>query len=83
MAVRITAAARSHSRAFSGDVAGLDDEPGSERPMTSMAVAMVLAVYMPPQAPADGQECCSRSSRTSEGVAGVPFGCGQAAWSLL
>ena len=34
-------------------------------PSASMAEAIVLAVYMPPQAPAPGQLCCTISLRSS------------------
>lgn len=48
----MASAALPHSLIFAGDVAGVEEEPGSENPMLSMAVDMVLAVYIPPQAPA-------------------------------
>jgi hypothetical protein len=35
--------------------AGGEAEPGSDIPIASAAQAMVLAVYMPPQAPSPGQ----------------------------
>lgn len=62
MQVLMASAALMHSRIFAGDDAGVEEEPGRERPMDSMAVAIVLAVYMPPQAPGPGQACCSMSS---------------------
>ena len=49
-------------------VAGGDALPGSDMPSASAALAMVLAVYMPPQAPSPGQmarSIASTSSRTS------------------
>ena len=55
----------SHSRIFEGDVAGVEDDPGRVKPIDSIAVAKVLAVYMPPQAPAPGHACCSMSVRIS------------------
>jgi hypothetical protein len=58
----IASAAFVHSRIFAGDSAGFEEDPGRQRPIASMAVDIVLAVYMPPQAPAPGQACCSRSS---------------------
>ena len=39
------------SRCFSSDLAGFVDENGSVIPSVSIAAAIVLAVYMPPQAP--------------------------------
>ena len=51
---------RAHSMR-SSEVAGADDEPGSAMPSASAAVAMVLAVNMPPHEPAPGQACCSIS----------------------
>lgn len=62
MHVLIASADLTHSRIFAGEVAGVDDDPGKVRPMDSIAVAMVFAVYMPPHAPAPGQACCSISS---------------------
>lgn len=34
-------------------------------PMASMAVAMVFAVYMPPQAPSPGQALATMSARSA------------------
>ena len=62
MHVFIASAAFTHSRIFAGEVAGVDDEPVSVRPIDSIAVAIVFAVYIPPQAPAPGHACCSMSS---------------------
>jgi len=62
MQILMASAALTHSRIFAGDVAGVEEEPGRESPIDSIAVAMVLAVYMPPQAPAPGHACCSMSS---------------------
>ena len=39
---------------FSFDTAGVDELFGKEKPITSIAEAIVLAVYIPPQAPAPG-----------------------------
>jgi hypothetical protein len=64
----MASAALAHSLILAGDSAGFDDDPGRQRPMASMAVLMVFAVYIPPQAPAPGQACCSRSSITSLGM---------------
>lgn len=61
----MAAPAFSHSRILAGDSAGVDDEPGRVRPIDSMAVAIVLAVYIPPHAPTPGQACCSMSVRIS------------------
>jgi hypothetical protein len=47
----MAAPARRHSSSFKGSTAGTEDEYGRVMPIASMAEAMVLAVYMPPQAP--------------------------------
>lgn len=52
---RIAAAAFAHSRASVAEVAGAELDPGKERPITSIADAIVLAVYIPPHAPGPGQ----------------------------
>jgi hypothetical protein len=46
--------ARRHSSALPGSSAGSDELYGSVSPSASMATAIVLAVYMPPHAPAPG-----------------------------
>lgn len=66
--ILIASAALTHSRILAGDSAGFEEDPGSERPIASIAVDIVLAVYIPPHAPAPGQECCWMSSITSLGV---------------
>ena len=68
----IAAATSAHSRAFVGDVAGAELEPGKERPILSMAAAMVLAVYIPPQAPGPGQTWRSMSPKIWFGLK-LPF----------
>lgn len=67
--VLIAEAARTHSRSLAGEAAGVEDEPGRDRPIDSIAVAIVLAVYIPPQAPWPGHAFCSRSSMISSFVA--------------
>ena len=47
-----------HSCCFSSLSAGLEEEYGKLIPNASMADAIVLAVYIPPQAPAPGHACC-------------------------
>ena len=66
---RMAAPARQHSSILPGSSAGIDELYGSDMPSASMAEAIVLAVYMPPQAPAPGQllahdllPACSRRS---------------------
>src|SRR5581483_10669545 len=49
------APARSQMRRLGSPTAGWQESWGSAMPMASMAEAMVLAVYMPPQEPAVGQ----------------------------
>ncbi len=66
--IRIASATLTHSRIFAGEVAGVDEEPGRVRPIDSMAVAIVFAVYIPPHAPAPGHACCSISSMISSFV---------------
>lgn len=48
MHVLIASAALAHSRIFAGESAGFEDEPGRDIPMASIAVDIVLAVYIPP-----------------------------------
>ena len=52
--LRTAAPARRHSSNLPGSTAGMLALSGSDIPRASIAVAMVLAVYMPPQAPAPG-----------------------------
>ena len=52
-----------HSSSFSGSSAGCEDEYGSVMPSASAAHAMVLAVYMPPHAPAPGHALRTMSAR--------------------
>src|SRR6187551_3819853 len=54
--LRMALPAAAHSSFLDWSMAGLDDEFGNDMPSASMAEAMVLAVYIPPQAPAPGQE---------------------------
>ena len=58
---RTAAPARRHSSALPSLSAGSDELYGSDSPSASMATAIVLAVYMPPQAPAPGHECWTMS----------------------
>jgi hypothetical protein len=62
MQTLIASAALVHSRILAGDSAGLEEDPGRQSPIASIAVDMVFAVYIPPHAPAPGHACCSRSS---------------------
>jgi hypothetical protein len=62
MQILMASAAFVHSLIFAGDSAGFEEDPGRHNPMASMAVDMVFAVYIPPQAPAPGHACCSKSS---------------------
>src|ERR1700722_17523482 len=43
----IASAAFIHSLFFAGATAGVDEEPGRVKPIDSIAVAIVFAVYMP------------------------------------
>ena len=62
---RIAAPARRHSSSLPGSVAGSDELYGSDMPIASIAEAIVLAVYMPPQAPAPGQAWRTTSRRSA------------------
>src|SRR5690606_16811047 len=53
---RMALAAWRVSSDFSRLTAGFDEEYGKDMPIASIAEAIVLAVYIPPQAPAPGQE---------------------------
>ena len=48
--------------------AGGAADPGSDMPMASAALAIVLAVYMPPQAPSPGQMARSMMSTSSRDI---------------
>ena len=48
--------------------AGGAAEPGSDMPIASAALAIVLAVYMPPQAPSPGQMARSIASTSSRDI---------------
>ena len=49
-------------------VAGGAALPGSDMPSASAALAMVLAVYIPPQAPSPGQIARSMASTSSRDI---------------
>ncbi len=49
-------------------VAGGAALPGSDMPIASAALAMVLAVYMPPQAPSPGQMARSMASTSARDI---------------
>ena len=68
MQILMASATLEHSRLLVGEAAGADEEPGRLRPIDSMAVAMVFAVYIPPQAPAPGHAWRSISSMISSFV---------------
>ena len=64
--IRITASpARRDSSALRGSTAVNDASPGSDRPITSMATDMVLAVNNPPQDPSPGHAAHSSSVNSS------------------
>ena len=54
-----------HSFFFCSVVAGAEELYGSDIPIASIALAIVLAVYIPPQAPAPGQALSTISCRSS------------------
>jgi hypothetical protein len=51
-----------------GFSAGIEALSGSAMPKASIAVAIVLAVYMPPQAPAPGQDFRTMSPRRASSI---------------
>ena len=67
----IDSPAASHSDIFAFDSAGLDEDPGRVMPITSIAVAMVFAVYIPPQAPPPGQALRMISDRVLSSISPV------------
>ena len=70
---RITSPARRHSSSLPGSVAGSDELYGSDMPIASIAEAIVLAVYMPPHAPAPGQAWRTTSRRSASVI--LPISC--------
>ena len=64
---RLSAAAPAilHSIILSGSSAGMEELYGSVMPSASIADAIVLAVYMPPHAPAPGHELRTVSKRAA------------------
>lgn len=63
--VRIALPAAYASALFSLESAGILLEYGKLIPIASIAVAMVLAVYMPPHAPGPGQDFWTMAARSS------------------
>ena len=60
--------AKRHSSFLRGSSAGIDESYGIDMPSASIAHAMVLAVYMPPQAPAPGHEWRTMSERLASSM---------------
>jgi len=69
----MAAPASRHSCCFSGEIAVFEEDPGRVIPMASIAVAMVLAVYIPPQAPGPGQACRMISKRVGSSISLVMY----------
>ena len=65
--------ATSHSMTFSALLAGLEELYGRVIPIASMALAMVLAVYIPPQAPGPGHACLTISLKVASSMAPDTF----------
>ena len=65
--------ASTQTSSLRGSIAGTIAVPIGEIPITSKAVAIVLAVNCPPQAPAPGQAACSSSDRSSSLI--LPAAC--------
>ena len=57
--------AENASRRFCSLTASCADEFGSDKPIASMAEAMLLAVYIPAQAPGPGMAVCSTASSSA------------------
>ncbi len=70
---RMAAPERKHSSIFSAESAGAHEEYGSDNPMHSMNEDMVLAVYIPPQAPWPGQDLPMISLRSSSEIDPASF----------
>ena len=66
--LRIAAPAAKHSSSLRGWVAGVDELYGSDMPIASIAVAIVFAVYMPPQPPGPGQALRTMALRSSSSM---------------
>ncbi len=62
-----------HSRRFRGSTAGVDEEYGRLMPSASIALAMVLAVYMPPHAPAPGHAFLTTSKRSASDMSSAAY----------
>ena len=56
--------ATSAARCLSGSIAGMELKPNGERPMTSISIDIVFAVYCPPHAPGPGHATSSSSARS-------------------
>ena len=65
---------RRAASSFAGSSAGIPLRPAGERPMNSMTVLIVFAVYWPPQAPAPGQATLSISYSSSRRDLAGPVG---------
>jgi len=63
---------RRAASSFLGSTAGISLSPAGERPMNSMTMLMVLAVYWPPQAPAPGQATDSIAYSSLAGTLPAP-----------
>mmetsp|Transcript_29597 Transcript_29597/g.28325 ORF Transcript_29597/g.28325 Transcript_29597/m.28325 type:complete len:202 (-) Transcript_29597:688-1293(-) len=63
--VKMASPASLHSAVLRGSSAGVEEEKGRAIPIASIAVAIVFAVYMPPQAPGPGQEFSTISCLSS------------------
>ena len=55
----------SAARCLLGSIAGIELKPTGDRPITSMTIDMVFAVYWPPHAPAPGHATPSSSARSA------------------
>mmetsp|Transcript_10568 Transcript_10568/g.39160 ORF Transcript_10568/g.39160 Transcript_10568/m.39160 type:complete len:219 (+) Transcript_10568:606-1262(+) len=68
---RIALPAMKHSSIFNGSSAGMLEEYGRDIPSASMHDAMVFAVYIPPHAPAPGQDFRTISDLSCSSIAPV------------
>ena len=59
---------RSAAGCFEGSICGMELKPTGERPITSMTMDIVFAVYWPPHAPAPGHATASSSASSASEI---------------
>src|ERR1700738_1312875 len=70
---RIAGPTARHSAILPSEVAGVEELPGRVMPIASAALAIVLAVYIPPHAPAPGQAWRIISKRVFSSIFSVMY----------